>query len=64
MVDYGEAGKSELEIVCCDIGVMRRVLGMMSEEWIDYKGLCGLIKLGATELEAMKLGVTQHCLPS
>jgi hypothetical protein len=57
--DHGKVGKRGLVIICCDVGVMKRVSKMKSEEWISHEGLCGSVKLGA-----MKSGATQCHLPN
>ena len=37
VVDYEKGGGNELKAVCYDIGVMRKVLGMMNGELIGCK---------------------------
>ena len=61
VVDYGKTEGNELETVCCDVGVMRKVSGTMNEEPISRE-VGGWIKSGATKLGAM--GATQHHLPN
>ena len=54
MYNHEKVGKSEFETICCDVGVMRRVLEMMSEELIGHKVVVDWIKSGGM----------QHHLPS
>ena len=35
VVNYEKGGGNELETVCCDVGVTRKVLGMMNGELIS-----------------------------
>ena len=57
--DYENVENGGPETVCCDVGVMRKVLGLMNGGQISCEGLSGSIKSGV-----MKSGVMQHRLPN